>query len=273
MLAGILETIMEDVYPQRHLSWAQFPTAQGKMVAVCPSVDHYLLTQLGIQLYLEGNIPVVGERSDVASQIRDFLGDANWANEMYRVASLASAPFAQMDDDARGVLEDRLRRRALIAIFTNSSVAKARTVATQAGFGKYLVEERLERGKLALIGKARKALVDEEWPEEEKPARTRWGDQVDVSQFFGEGMVVDLRRRAYYERIVELKTLSGARSVWMVGDMVALELLPLANWLAFNPTVVMRRTPMSAPEEIAVAQQLMGARVVSSLTEAVADLG
>lgn len=273
MLAGLLKTIMEDVYPQRHHAWAQFPTAQGKMMNVCPSVDHYLLTQLGVRLYLEGRIPVVGETSDSASQIGTFFGSATWANEMYGAASHASAPFARMDDDARGVLEDRLRKNALSAIFTNSSVAKARAVAIQAGFERYLVEEKLERGKLALIGNARKAVIDEEWSETEKPARTRWGDQVNVSQFFGEGMIVDLRRRAYYERIAALMTLSGAHSVWLAGDMAVLELLPMANWLAFNPTVIMRQTPMSAPEEIAVVQQLIGARVVSSLTDAVVDLG
>lgn len=273
MLSGLLETIGGDVYSQRYRCWAQFSTVQGKMVDVCPPADHYLLTQLGVRLYLEKMIRDVGDSDDFASQIRTFLGSATWANEMYKVASQASAPFARMDDDACSVLEDRLRKNALCAIFTNSSVAKARTVATQAGFEKHLVEEKLERGKLALIGNARKGVIDEEWPERRRPTRTRWGDQVDVGRFFGDGVVVDLRRRAYYERIVDLMTLSGARCVWMAGDSVALELLPLANWLEFNPTVVMRQTPMSAPEEIGVAQQLIGARVVSSLTEAVADLG
>jgi len=269
------QTIMTEVHPFRHQLrfWAEFPTVQRNVVKICPSVDHYLLTPFGAKIFLEREMAEAGEGSAGAVQIAAFLGNPEWVNTMYGYAADQSLPYAQMDDDVHGVLENRLTRGGLIAIFTNSSLKKARRVAVQGGFEKYIVEDRLERGKLGLIGNGKKMLIDESWPEEAKPRETRWGDQVDVSSFFEDGTVVDLRRRAYYERVAGLMAEAGARRLWMVGDIVSLELLPAANWLKFSPTVVMRETPMSTDHEKRIARELIGARVVSTLSEAVSDLG
>lgn len=269
------QTITNVAHPFRHQHrfWAEFPTVQGRVAKVCPSVDHYLLTQFGARLFLENEMAEADRGSLLATQIGVFLGDPQWINAMYGFAAEQSLPHARMDDDARGVLEDRLAKGALMAIFTNSSLQKARQVAIQGGFEKYLVENGVERGKLGLVGNGKKMLVDESWSEVDQPQETRWGSQVDVSSFFEEETVVDLRRRAFYERVAELMTTSGASRLWMVGDVPSLELLPVANWLAFHPTVVMRETPMSADQERRMARELIGARVVSTLSEAVSDLG
>lgn len=268
---GLWRAIEGQVWPNRAKQpfWAHFPNAQGELVRSCPSVDHYLLTQFGARAFLEGFKNEHSPESAAHTQLAAFIASGKWANEMYSAASTAALPYASIDPDAKAVLEDAIKSQWLVSIFTNSSPAKARALAEKAGFGDILVEDRLEKGKLGIIGNGKKALVDTKWADKDQPSSVRFGPTVDVSEFFGEGTVVDLRRRAYYERVSAIMAASGRKQAIMFGDGAVLELLPFANWLEFRPLVGMRTTPMSAPEEVAVASGLLMAPHSPKLSELV----
>lgn len=272
--SGVARAIDETVFPARHLPkfWAKFATTQQALAAICPCVDHYLLTQFGTQVYLAQIAAAVGAHDPVRSAITTFLADPQWANRMYGVAAKAAESFAEMDDDARTALEAELTHgNRYAAIFTNSSLGKARGIVARAGLERFVVENQLRRGKLGLIGDGRKAVVDEAWPRSLN-VDTRWGTSVDVTEYFGEPIAVDLRRRAFYERVAALVQEIEAAAVAMVSDIGALDLVPIANWTAFRPTVVMRRTPMSVAHEERMVAELLGGHVVGTFSQALACL-
>lgn len=265
----IRDVIDTEVFPNRQAPryWAQFPTVQGQDARVCPSVDHYLLVQYGMKVFLNRCLEEAPRDSFFATQISGFLASEDWINHIYVHASGASLPNASIEEDAREVLESERAKGRLVAVFTNSSVNKAETLLRKAGFGDRLAIDRLEAGRVGIFGRGKKAEIDSKWF---SPPDSPFGDVANVSHFFGEEALVDLRRRTYHEKVAEIMKKSGRHTAVMFGDIVCLELLPFANWQQFSPVACMRTTPMSAPGEIAAATALFGGRVAARLSDLVA---
>lgn len=266
---GIKKAMRQGVLPNRSKTkyWGTFPDTNKNRIPICPAVDHYLLTPHAVRLYLEEKRE---ESRVLQTRIDAFLKDDSWIYPLYKFCSAESLDHAAIDDDARKVLEARLIRRAFVTIFTNSSPKKACTLLKKAGFGDYIKVGGVERGKIGVIGDGRKFQVDPSWQKEGDP---RFGDTIDLSEFFDEtGAIVDLRRRHFHQVVTGLMASSGASRVWMASDIPELDLYPLANWEEFRPRVAMRINPTSSPESIRATQELLGATIGTRLSDLTGDL-
>lgn len=232
-----IKVSMKAIFPGRAKfeNWASFPNTQKESTRVCPAVDHFLLTPLAIKAYLS-TIP----------EAAAFLA-SDWNYALYSFCSKEALPHAEIDEDAKGALDGRLTREALMVLLTNSAPSKAVEMLTKAGFGDHLLVGGVQRGKIGVIGDGRKFEVDTEWS---GPEKTRHGNSIDLSAYFGEGAVLPLGRRHYHDTVASLMEASGAKDVWMASDIPELDLWPLRNWPAFNAQIAMRRNPTSSQESI-----------------------
>lgn len=265
---GIKEA-MQQVLPNRSKTdyWGTFPDANNGRKRICPAVDHYLLTPHAVALYLKQK---KDEDKALQKKIDAFLKDDGWMYPLYKYCSAASLPHASIDEDAIGVLDARLTREALVTIFTNSSTEKAYTLLAKAGFSDRIQIGGVRRGKIGAIGDGLKFQVDENW---ERESKGKFGDRIDLSEFFGEAeAIVDLRRRNFHRVVASLMDSSGASQVWMASDIAELDLYPLANWSELNPGVAMRTNPTSSPESIRGAQELLKATTGKHLSDLTRDL-
>ena len=270
ILSALKECLRNDIFPKRAQWkwWATFPSVQKEMIPICPAVDHYLLTPHAVRRVLERTAQDEAASTSLRWTISTFLASGHWEYSLFKFCSEASLLHAVLEDDAISILDNRMRNNTLVAILTNSTTQKAWMMAEKAGFGSYLVEDHFERGKLAIIGDSKKFMVDREWPVHLQPKKAKFGDTVDLSSFFGEKeTVVDLRRRHYYELVGRLMRECGAKRSRMISDIATLDLFPFANWLEFEPEVVMRKNSTSVPEEINAVRELLGARIVTNLSE------
>ncbi len=271
-LSGIKEEIKE-VFPKRskHEFWGTFPSANGQSMRICPAVDHYLLTPHAVEAFLNSLLATETPQGVLSQKIQDFFRQ-DWRYPLYKFCSAASLPYASIDPDAVGVLESRMSRGALAAIFTNSATSKAEDMLDRVGIkADRRVINGVERGKIGVIGNGRKFEVDTEWSEPN--ISKRFGDHLDLSSAFGEpGVVIDLRRRHFHRTTSDLMESSGARSVWMASDIAELDLFPLMNWRDLNPRVVMRTNSTSSQESIGATCSLLNARVGHSLSSISDDL-
>ena len=104
-----------------------------------------------------------------------------------------------------------------------------------------------QRGKIGVIGDGRKFEVDTAWA---GPEKTRFGNSLDLSEYFGDGAVLPLGRHHFHETVLTLMKQSGAEDLWMVSDVPELGLWPLLNWPEFRAQIAMRRNPTSSQESI-----------------------
>ena len=121
-----IKAAMKVIFPDRAKfeNWASFPTADKNTTRVCPAVDHFLLTPLAVKAYLS-----------TCPEAKPFL-ESDWKNDLYQFCSNASLPHAEIDDDAKGALDDRLSRDALMVILTNSKPSKALQMLKKAGYSE-----------------------------------------------------------------------------------------------------------------------------------------
>lgn len=271
VLNGIKAKMLTEIFPNRsrYDYWATFLDATGKSVSICPAVDHFLITHQGTRLYLE-ELAVEESESRLGQNVRTFLENVAWKDEMFVFANRAAEGKAQLTEDAKAVLEARLSRDALLVVLSNSSHGKAEDVLKRGGFGNRLKIDGIERGKIGVVGTAKKGIVDPSWKHE----GGRFGDFLDLREFHGDQRaILDLRRKLYYGKVAALMKASGARSVWMASDIPELDLLPLASWREFNPTVAMRNNTGSSIESMtAFATLLTGAKISDRLSELTEDL-
>lgn len=271
VLGGIRAKMIGEVFPNRsrYDYWATFLDTTGKPVSICPAVDHFLVTHQGMRLYLE-ELSVEEEESALGKNIRNFLANSAWKDEMFVFANQAAEGRAELTEDAKAVLEARLSREALLVVLSNSSSRKAEDVLTRGGFGGRLKIGGIERGKIGIVGSAKKGIVDPGWKHESG----RFGDFLDLRKFHGDPRaILDLRRRLYHEKIAALMKASGAKSVWMTSDIPELDLLPLLNWAEFNSRVAMRSNKGSSIPSIAALTELQPGIIISDrLSELTEDL-
>lgn len=271
VLNGIKAKMLGEVFPNRsrYDYWATFLDTRGKVVSICPAVDHFLITHQGVRLYLEELEQEEGE-SVLGKNVREFLANPVWKDEMFLFANGIAEGKAQLTDDAKAVLEARLIREALIVVLSNSSTRKAKDVLKRAGFGDKLKIDGIERGRIGIVGTARKGIVDPGWKHE----GGRFGDFVDLRKFYEDPRaVIDLRRREYYEKVAALMEASGASGVWMASDIAELDLFPLLNWKEFNPRVAMKSNNGSSTQSIVALSSLApGTKISDRLSELTEDL-
>lgn len=232
---------MREVFPNRSkLShWASFPDAQKNSTRVCPAVDHFLLTPHAIRAYLS-----------TCEEAQEFLA-SDWQYDLYKFCSTETLPHAEIDDDAKGALSTRLTQEALMVVLTNSAPSKAVEMLTKAGFGDHLLVGGVERGKIGVVGDAKKFEVDLLRNVDHSLGKgTRYGAVLDLGAYFEPGAILQLGRAHYHEIVARLMEQSGARSVWMASDIPELDLWPLHNWEKFNSQLAMRRNPTSSQESI-----------------------
>ena len=257
--------------PNRALdkNWGRFPEkGTGEMKRISPAVDHFFLVRTGVKLYLE-DLYAENRRNVLGERIREFL-QGNWMEPMYRRANEAAWKHAEMDDDSIGVLEDRIRREALLVIMTNSDTAKAVAMLNKAGFGDdRIIEGGVERGKIGIVGDARKWEVDPNFTVDDM----FYGDEMDLSLYYRQpGIVVDIRRGRFHGQVDSLMQASGARRAWMATDMPELDGYPFMNWRQFRPNLVVRTNPTSAPASIVAAESIMGVKTGGKLSGLTGDL-
>ncbi len=266
---GMKVAMLGDIFPNRAKfeNWASFPAIDKTPVKVTPAVDHYLLTPRAIELFLNRRLAQEqqeDQQSPVVTKIREFLAE-DWKFSLYSFASEASLPHSHISEDAIAVIEDRLRNNALATVFTNSSAAKAETLLAKAGFfGERFVSGNVERGKIGAIGGAAKFEVDTSLSSDRA--------LLDLSNFYGEEVILDLRRRRFRERVDGLLSSTGAERIFMATDIPELDLYPLRAWYGDRIINAMKTNQASAPESIAAARALLNARISDKLSDLVAVL-
>ncbi len=261
------------IFPRRseHGFWGTFPSATGEKTKICPAVDHFLLTPLAIEGFLKLLLAQERPESVLAQKVNSFLA-SDWRYPLYKYCSNLSLPYASIDEDAIGVLESRMSRGALPAIFTNSTPDKAQTMLEKAGIGsRNIVLNRVERGKIGVIGNGRKFEVNRNWVgslSDNLP-----NQHLDLSDYFGEeGVVVDLRRQHFYETVFALMGQAGVGKVWMASDIPELDLFPLMNWRNLNPRVAMRVNSTSSAASIRALQAIHSVNIGRTLSKISSDL-
>lgn len=275
LLPIIKQKMKDDVFPKRstYEFWATFHTAQNGTARICPAVDVYLMNKHAVHIYLAWRMKTAAPGSVLHKELAAFLEDPQWGHSLFHTSNSVSGKKATIDDDALGALEDRLEKNALVAILSNSKSYKARQLLEQAGFGRYIADDHLERGKIAIVGDCMKYLTDTEWPQHEKPSPSRFGDFLDLSAFFKDVKTpLDLRRRHFYTIVQRLMNECGAKRAWIASDVACLDLFPFANWTAFNPIVAMRTSRTSAEEEILAVRELLGGCTSEKLSDLTASL-
>lgn len=264
VFVGIKTAMLLEVFPNRAKfeNWASFPAADKTPVKITPAVDHFLLTARAVEVFLQKRLSQECTKdNDLTRKIKAFL-ESNWGYPLFAHASEAALPHSHLSEDACSVIEDRLRAQALAAIFTNSSTAKAVTLLKKAGFGDRISVGAVERGKIGAIGGAAKFQVD--------TALSR--DEIDLSYYYGQGAVVDLRRRLFREGVDNLMQATGANRVAMFTDVPELDLYPLARWYEGRVLCAMKTNPVSAPEGIAAARQVLRGAISDKLSDLVLAL-
>jgi hypothetical protein len=254
---GIKEAILTEVYPNRARLkyWGTFPMGDDIVLPVTPAVDHMQVTKPAVTLYLNQRLATEEDGSPLARRITEFLS-TSWGFGMFKHASAESLPHTHIEDSAAAAIEERIRRNALIAIFTNSSPEKAVKMLTGAGFGDRIVEASVKRGGIGAIGNGKKWLVDTNQPEA----------LVDLSEYYSpDRILLDIRREAYRVAVEELMTAHGADKVAMFTDIPELDSYPLRAWYGDRALLGMKTNPMSAEESINAAIGILKAAVDSNL--------
>lgn len=267
VFGGMKVAMLGDVFSDRAKweNWASFPAVNKSPVRVAPAVDHYLLTPRALEVFLNKRLIQEGDLdNELTRSIKGFLA-SNWKYPLYVHASEVSLPHSHVNDDALRVIEDRLRKNALATVFTNSSAAKAEDLLRRAGFGNRVVSGSVERGKIGVIGGAAKYEVDHSLAVDGRA-------QIDLSDFYGPGTVLDLRRKRYQDRVAALMSSTGARRVAMFTDIPELDSYPLQAWYGDKAIHGMKTNQSSAPESVNAAQELLGAKVSAKLSDLVVDL-
>lgn len=254
------------IFPDRMKAehWAVFPASDKSPKKIFPAADHFILVQAAVMRFLQERLNKEGRESESGKRIAEFL-ESSWINSMYQHANAASVPHAEMDEDAVWAVEKRLRAGALAAVISNSSTDKVNRLLSRAGFGDYIVQDRVEAGKIGAIGNAKKWLVDVDVPETEE-------NVVDLSAF-GLPVKLDLRRKFFQDRVKTLMTEAGAERVFMATDIPELDSFPLE--VAFGRGQVqhgIKVNPTGTPESIEAARVLLGAKISTRFSELVDTL-
>lgn len=264
VFVGIKTAMLVEVFPNRAKfeNWASFPAADKTPVKVTPAVDHFLLMARAVEVFLQNRLSQEGDKeNELTRKIKDFLAQS-WGYPLFAHASEVALPHSHLSEDACSVIEDRLRAQALAVIFTNSSTSKAVALLKKAGFGDRISVGAVERGKIGAIGGAAKFQVDTSLPP----------DEIDLAEFYGPGAVLDLRRRLFREGVDNLMQATGANRVAMFTDVPELDSYPLNRWYGDRAIHGMKTNPVSAPEGIAAARQLLRAAISDDLSELVLAL-
>lgn len=263
---GIKTAIIGTVLPNRLQAqyWAEFPASDKSIKLICPAADHFFLVKRAVEHFLNERLQVEGSQSESGKKISAFL-DSLWTYPLFQHASDVSLQYAHIDEDAVQGLEQRIRAGALAAVISNSTTDKIKTLLERAGFGSHITQGRVERGKIGMIGDAKKWLVDVTIPVTDE-------NILDLSRF-DLPVPLDLRRSFFQRRVQEIAASVRAECVLMVSDIPELDLFPLE--IAFERVSVehaVRVNPVSVPQSIEAARVLLGARISTRFSELVDGL-
>ncbi len=261
---GIKAAILE-IFPNRMNAryWGKFPATDGMLVPICPAVDYYLLVPPAIELFLKSRL---AEETDEAAKtkINTFLR-SSWRYPLYKAGSAAASPYEHIEGDAVGVLEGRLRKNALLALITNSATDKVIALLRRAGFERYIKLDGVERGRIGVVGDAKKFQVDVSIPR--SPT-----SHFDLYGCGSHPVEIDLRRTTYRRRVAGLMAQCGAEEVFMATDIPELDAYPLEAWYGNHAMHGMKINPTSAPQSIVAAAINLRARISDRLADLVRDL-
>lgn len=257
-IIGIFPNRLEEQY------WAVFPASDKSPKRIFPAEDHFILVQAGARKFLQERLEEDGRESESGRKIAGFL-ESSWINPMYQHANAVSMEYAEMDEDAIHAVEKRIRAGALAAVISNSSTEKVDKLLRKAGFGDYLIQDRVEPGRIGAIGNAKKWLVDVSVPETDE-------NILDLRSF-GLPVLLDLRRKYFQDRVMALMESVGAKRVLMATDIPALDSFPLeialprgsvSHGIKLNPTGTL--------QSMNAARTLLGARISTRFSELVDGL-
>lgn len=261
----IRRILISQVFPARAKPefWGTFPASDGTKIPISPAVDHYLLTAQAVRVFLEKRLQQENPGSEAFRKIQEFLA-TDWEYPLFKFASDISLPYGHLDDDAIGVLQQRLGSNALAAIFTNSSIERAEALLRKAGLQARIEKDGITRGKIGVMGNAMKFQVDPSLPEGPDT-------HIDLLPFWMD-IKLDLRRRVYREKVEALMRTLGTTEIFMATDIPEIDLYPLRAWFGHSAILAMKTNPSSAPESITAAQALLNAKISPQLSELTRDL-
>lgn len=260
---GILDVMRTEVFPNREKAehWGTF----GSGEPICPAVDHFLLLESSLKIYLKRQLSQVPKGGTTYQKILGFLANPGIMNAMFQEANPVAASYAEIDEDGKGALEEMLRRNDRIAIVTNSKTEKAVALVTKAGLQEYLVGGQLVPGRIATVGDAMKFKLDKTWEPPE-------GHSVDLSSYYGEPITLDIRRRTFRERMRILLADPSIGNFGVFSDVPELDLYPMAAEFGKRARCAMRITPQSLPGQIRAAEELLGAKSGPNLSDLLKEL-
>jgi len=265
---GIREKVLADFDKRATLDyWGRFAAKKEAGVpkeyfAVTPAVDHYLLIQRAVRGFLEDQKAMIqGVAGGDPSKIDRLLDPGrNLAHEVYTAGSQASVQQSEIEDAGKAVLDDGLSKNQPMAVLTNSSPTKAMSMLQKAGFAdRHLLENHVQPGKIGVVGWACKFEVD----------RAMEQAVLDLTEFYGERILLDLRRGAFRQRVAEFMEEAGTSQVFMASDIPELDHYPLQAWYGERARLAMKINPTSAPESIAAFEGLISGRASENLAELV----
>lgn len=251
----ILEWILTEVEGldrEAYEHWASFPNAQKGFEKVCPAVDHFLLTPSAIREFL---------KKKWNKEASEFAAKNDWEYPLYKDCSAKSLEVSRIEEDAVFAISERIKAWALVAIFTNSSTEKAKTMLERAGFWEK-ISDSIQAGKIWVIWNWKKYEIDRAWKKE----GTRFWDEIDLTEVFWEEIKLNLQRKHYHDLVKKAVEETGAGSIWMASDIPELDLYPLKNW-GFEVEVAVKSNKTSGEKSLKWAEKILWAKVSDRLSE------
>jgi hypothetical protein len=262
---SIIKIIKENVIPKRAKKklWAKFRNTQGKPEPICPPVDHFLMVQSAVLIYLKAIWKQQKDKENsVSRNIIKFIEANKYIGPLFDYSRKASISYEKIDSDAIDGLDEALEREDLIAILTNSSNKYAQDLLEPI-FRERIIMGEAKPGKLGIIGDAKKYQNDPNWD----IAGPRWGNSLDLTHFFNEEITLSLQRKALHDLVQKVMEECGAERVHMIGDIPELELFPISNFPEFKARISMRETESSAEESIIAVIRLCKASVSKKVSD------
>ncbi len=234
---------------------------------IAPALDHVEVTKYAISLYLDSVLEREGE-SDLGNEIRRFT-QAPWAKRMYEHSLSSSVDYCEIDQDALQVLTERVRAGALVAIVTDSDFSRVEAMLSSAGLDDLIVRDAVKEGRIGVLARAEKWKIEEV---ETKDILTAGRKTVDLSQYYDDPVVVDLRRGAFKRKLEMLMEEAGVDHVKLITAAPELDGFPVMNWKELNPRVGILTGPNSIQQGVDAAIDHWGAPVRNKLAALVAEM-
>jgi hypothetical protein len=266
---NIIKIIRDNVFPKRAKKniWAKFQNTQGKPEPICPTVDHYLMVQSAVLIYLNAIWKQQSEnKNSVSRNILKFIEGNKYMSPLFNYSRQASIPYEKIDDDAIDGLDEAMIKGNLIAVLTNSSNKNAQELLEPI-FRERIILGKAKPGKLGIIGEAKKFENDPIWDLD----GTKWGNSINLTEFFHESISLNLQRKAFHDLVQKVMEECGAERVHMIGDIPELELFPISNFPEFKARIGMRETESSAEESIRAIIKLCKADVSKNVSDLLID--